>query len=252
MYNVMIVDDDKLARLGLINSVKWSDYNMEVIMDTANGEVAIESAMKNTIDLAFLDLEMPGMFGLDLLKRLKEVSPKTQCVIITMHDDFVYIQEALRIGVLDYIIKIELGGDNLNQVILRLKNRLVAIDAEHKEYELEENGNISHEIRKCILKALQLVEQENGRYLAATEVAARVNMSRSYFSTCFKQLVGQSFNEYFKQVRLESAKVALLETNKSISLIAAESGFSDESYFSTVFKNYTGKRPSEYRKKISK
>lgn len=249
MHKVMIVDDDRLARLGLINSVKWSDYNMKVVFDSARGEEALEVINKTTIDLAFLDLEMPGMFGLELLKRIKQDSPKTQCVIITMHDNFNYIQEALRIGVLDYIIKTELGGDNLELVISRLKKRLESFESnERKELIFEGNDSISYEIRKCISKAIELVQQEKGKYLAATDVAERVNMSRSYFSTCFKQLVGQSFNEYFKQVRLDSAKEALKETDKPIYLIAEESGYTDENYFSTVFKNYTGMRPSEFRR----
>lgn len=249
MYKIMIVDDDKLARLGLMNSVKWSDYSMKVVFDTAQGEEAIAYAKKNQVDLAFLDLEMPGMFGLELLKRLKKMGSKTQCVILTMHSEFSYIQEALRIGVLDYIIKTELGGDNLAQVMAGLKMRIETL--EHigvYEFASEEGESISYEIRKCIGKAMELVQTERGKYLSATEVAMRVNMSRSYFSTCFKQLVGKSFNEYFKEVRLELAKKALIETDKTIGSIAEESGFTEESYFSTVFKSYTGMRPSEYRR----
>ncbi len=248
MYRVMVVDDDKLARLGLINSVDWSKFDMMVVCETAQGIEAIDYAKVNPVDLAFIDLEMPGMFGIDVLKHLKEVSPNTQCAILTMHNEFTYIQDALRIGVLDYIIKTELGGDSFEQVIGRLQKRL---EEQHKtdEGSFENNGSVSHEIRKCIAKAIEMVEEERGVYLTATEIAARVNMSRSYFSTCFKQLVGQSFNEYFKTVRLEFAKDALSMTSKTISTIAEESGYSDESYFATVFKSYTGKRPSEYRRK---
>lgn len=248
MYKVMVVDDDKLARLGLINSVEWLRFDMAVVCDTAHGTEAIDYAKANVVDLAFIDLEMPGMFGIDLLKRLKAESPNTRCAVLTMHNEFTYIQEALRIGVLDYIIKTELGGDSFEQVIGRLQNRL---EEQHKleDGSFENNESVSHEIKKCITKAIALVEVERGVYLTATEVAGRVNMSRSYFSTCFKQLVGQSFNEYFKQVRLEYAKEALSMTSNSISIIAEESGFSDESYFATVFKNYTGKSPTEYRRK---
>ena len=252
MYNVMIVDDDKLARLGLMNSVSWHEYDMRVIFDTASGEAAVDFARNNRVDLAFIDLEMPGMFGLELLEKLSKISPMTKCAIVTMHDEFQYIQEALRIGILDYIIKTELGGEQLLGVIHRLKNRMSALKERHvSEKEPFEGTEFSSEIRHCIAQAVSIIEEEQGTYLTATEVAARVNMSRSYFSTCFKQLMGVTFNEYFKQVRLESAKTNLITTDDSVHDIAQGSGFSDEHYFSTVFKSYTGMPPTEFRRRYS-
>ncbi len=249
MKNVMIVDDDRLARLGLINSVDWSAYGMAVAFDTSNGEGALEYAASNRVDLAFIDLEMPGMFGLDLLKKLMKISPGTRCAVVTMHDEFHYIQEALRIGILDYIIKTELGGEAIAQVIGRLKKRIDHYE-EQKYFVEPASGekDFSYEIRRSIKQAVDMVLNEKGQYLTAKDMAERVHMSRSYFSTCFKQLVGASFNEYFRGVRMEQAKQRLSGSEDPVGMIAWESGFSDESYFSTVFKNYSGMTPTEFRK----
>lgn len=249
MIKVLVVDDDKLARLGLIHSVNWAKYNMTVAFDASNGMDALKIIEQNNIDLAFLDLEMPGMFGLELLKHIKDVSKKTQCVILTMHEDFKYVQESLRVGVLDYIIKTELGTETIDDIMKSIKKRLDEYDVEfNNNFPINNEENFSYEIRKCIANAIEIIAEEKGVYLTATEVAKRVNMSRSYFSTCFKQIVGQTFNEYFKQVRLEFAKEMILNTDKSISFIAGECGFSDDKYFSTVFKSYTGLRPTDFRK----
>ncbi|MBN2627215.1 MAG: helix-turn-helix domain-containing protein [Spirochaetales bacterium] len=250
MTNVMIVDDDRLARLGLINSVEWESYAMTVTFDTPNGEEALEFAASNRVDLAFIDLEMPGMFGLDLLKKLVRLSPGTKCVIVTMHDEFSYIQEALRIGILDYIIKTELGGEEIARVVRRLRKRLDSYQEQQYFGEtLPGEKEFSYEIRRSIKQAVDMVLEGKGQYISAKDMAEKVNMSRSYFSTCFKQLVGTSFNEYFREVRLEQAKKRLIHSDDTVSMIAWESGFSDESYFSTVFKNYTGMPPTEFRKK---
>ena len=250
MKNVMIVDDDRLARLGLMKSVDWTSYGMDIAYDTSNGEEALEFAACNSVDLAFIDLEMPGMSGLELLKKLMKVSPATRCAIVTMHDDFKYIQEALRIGILDYIIKTELSGESIALVIERLKKRMESF--EEQVYFADSSPgekDFSYEIRRSIKQAVEMVRNGKGQYVTAKEMAERVHMSRSYFSTCFKQLVGTSFNEYFKGVRMEQAKEKLVNTEDPVCVIAWESGFSDESYFSTVFKNYTGIPPTEYRKR---
>lgn len=74
-------------------------------------------------------------------------------------------------------------------------------------------------------------------------------MSRSYFSQCFKQLTGKSFNEYVRHIRIERAKEYLTHTQKPIGWIAEHTGYLDEKYFSRLFREQTGMLPSEYRQK---
>lgn len=238
MIKIMIVDDDKLARIGITNLINWKQYNMEIVFETPKGYEALEYLKTNPIDLALIDLEMPSMNGLELLKNIKIISPHTECVMITMHDNFKYIQEALRIGVMDYIIKTDFCGDELLEIIQRLEKRL-------------KNENKSNtETHNCIIQAMDIIKNESSTYFTASEIANRVHMSRSYFSTCFKQITGNTFNEY---VRSEKMKLAqeLLKTDTSILEVARSIGFSNEKYFSTLFKNQMGISPSEYRKQYS-
>lgn len=236
MIKIMIVDDDKLARIGLAKLINWKDYNMEIAFETSNGKDALDYAQLNTVDLAFIDLEMPAMNGLELLKKLKVISPNTNSVIITMHNDFKYIQEALRIGIMDYIIKSDFGGEELLEIIDRLKKRL------------DNSAKGDNETNQCIIKAIGIIKSEKDKYYSANEMANKVNLSRSYFSTCFKQVTGKSFNEYVREVKLNMAKELLETTDKSIFDISKEIGFTNEKYFSTLFKAHMGMSPSDYRK----
>ena len=79
------------------------------------------------------------------------------------------------------------------------------------------------------------------------DVAKKVNMSNSRFSTVFSQQNGQTFTEYLIYLRLNKAKELLRTTNTRSSQIAGEVGYNDAHYFSYIFKKNVGVTPSEYR-----
>lgn len=107
----------------------------------------------------------------------------------------------------------------------------------------------SQEVVGCIMKAVKIVQEEMDQQVFAMDVAKRVNMSRSYFSQCFKDITGKSFNEYVREIRIEKAKEYLTHTNKPIQWIAEHTGYMDEKYFSRLFREHTGMLPSEFRQK---
>ena len=88
MIRVLIVDDDKLARKGLISLLPWGDYDMKVIGDVQNGRAALEFLEQQDVDLVFVDIDMPEMTGLELIEICKEKHPQLQFVILTFYEDF--------------------------------------------------------------------------------------------------------------------------------------------------------------------
>ena len=105
MINVYVVDDEKLVRRGIIGLIDWEKYDMKVVGDSGSSEETIQFMEMNQVDLLFSDLEMPGLSGISFLVRVKEVCPEVQIVVLTMHQEFEMIQNALRVGILDYITK---------------------------------------------------------------------------------------------------------------------------------------------------
>ncbi|MBR5355315.1 MAG: helix-turn-helix transcriptional regulator, partial [Lachnospiraceae bacterium] len=85
--------------------------------------------------------------------------------------------------------------------------------------------------------------------LMLQDVAKKVNMSNSRFSTVFSQETGQTFTEYLMFLRLNKAKELLRQTNTRSTQIASEVGYNDSHYFSYIFKKNFGLTPSEYRAK---
>lgn len=105
VYQVLIVDDEEIVCRGLARFVKWEKYGFQVSGTAASGEEALSILGKKPIDLIFMDIRMPQMTGLELLKLVKEQYPQTKCVILSGYSDFSYAQEAIRNGASDYLTK---------------------------------------------------------------------------------------------------------------------------------------------------
>ena len=68
MINVLIVDDDRFARMGLISMIPWEDYGMKIVGEAANGRRALEFMRQNKVNLMFVDIAMPIMDGMQLIR----------------------------------------------------------------------------------------------------------------------------------------------------------------------------------------
>ncbi|MGI2296524.1 helix-turn-helix domain-containing protein [Paenibacillus sp. GXUN7292] len=471
---VLIVEDDHLVRRGLISSMPWKQFNMTVIGEAANGEEALQFLEKHKVDLLFTDLLMPIMPGLELMMHVRDMYPQVGMVVLTFYEEFQYIQEALRLGALDYIIKVDLEFDQMHAVLDRVANAMQRLkylvkpeerksgnkvtlislseeecysvlirlkqecaisysELEHGVWQLfgkhddirekiesgqivlppycgvvewtdysrsneaqddqsvmennklaevyNSNTNCLKEVRglfyylynkdkqyyqvvicelyqyceqiereqegfffqenndwssllwtmdedryeanlasiifrkpprvaleayfyammthwkqqyehrlliiemafpwKCwrdasenlsrvraqlrsaystssysddvvkhIMKALDFIHLHYQKEMQISKVAAVANMSRSYFSRCFHDITGSTFNDYLRKLRIQHAKKLLEQSTRSISWIAVQSGYINEKYFSRVFRQTVGLQPREYRQQV--
>lgn len=125
MIEVLVVDDDKLARQGLIAAMPWSEFDMRVVGEAQNGEKALEFLAHTPVDLLLTDLAMPVMSGIELMREARMRHPGLHCVVLTLHQDFEYVQEALRLGALDYIAKVQLEQERFEEVLGRIHARIL-------------------------------------------------------------------------------------------------------------------------------
>lgn len=464
MIKVLVVDDDHLVRRGFISMMPWEQYGFEIVGQANNGKKALEFLSMNEVNLLITDLAMPAMSGLELMKEVKIAYPHIHMVILTFHAEFDFIQEALRIGAIDYMTKTELEDEKMHVVLERIVSQIrereapaiqgrtrpeqrqdqpradswltllrsspgkdeTWIDKIAAEWKLpleklsdevwlsipenEEQlttwiekitnafpirtdwilirweglrgmeGNLvrrsiaeyathrlfydyrqsthyyeqsaaavlsfpepldirivnglierwssldwmyqetayqtllrdmmeirppvsvvesifsiastrwrdvledrttelavkprryweewieglnslrsgvqeqssqmrySDEIAQSIAKAIVHIKQGIEQDLLLPEVAKLVNMSRSYFSRCFREITGTTFHDYVRDLRIRRAETLLRDTPLSIAWIAAQSGYPNEKYFCRVFRECTGVLPSEYRK----
>lgn len=229
--NVLLVDDEPmmLEQLKMMIEPLCPLWNLHTAVDGSQAMHIIEGVQ---IQLAFLDIEMPGKSGLELAEELKEKFPNIEIVIITAHQDFQYAKQSIKVGVAEYLTK-PLIESELKEVVKRFAN-----DVDYRNYS------------PIVLSALNIVHDNYNDILNLSNVANMIHVNPSYLSRRFSVEVGVSFSEYVTNYRMEMAK-NLLKTNKELSVsdVAEQVGFNRLHYFSTTFKKNMGMSPKAFREK---
>lgn len=115
MINVMLADDHVLIREGIKQLLEF-DGSMKVIAEASDGIECLEKLKNVKPDIILLDINMPNMNGIDVLKELKEKNDPLKVLILTVHSEVEYLVKAVDIGANGYILK-DSGSAELKQAI---------------------------------------------------------------------------------------------------------------------------------------
>jgi two-component system response regulator YesN len=118
MLKLLIVDDEYLVRVGICTAVDWEQHGISVIGEASNGEEAMQIMRSKSVDVVLLDLVMPVMDGITLLKTMKEEHLCATVIILSAYSDFEHVREAMRLGAVDYLLKLTINPQNLLELIL--------------------------------------------------------------------------------------------------------------------------------------
>ncbi len=351
MIRTIVVEDEYFVRVGFIAAMPWEQFGIRIVGEAGNGKKAIELLEREPVDLIITDLAMPVMNGFELMRYVREHYPGVHLAVLTCHEDFKYIQDALRYGALDYIVKTEIEGGSMQQSLHRIVRsiegkggaaarptdegrtfdradwteddgqRLQAhmdrwlplgwVSNDHGFASLRAQLDELHpplsELQKAfhylmvewsripgigslhdwsmrssrlqawpqwdafidelraflrgaslfskfpedivarVLQAKEWVKTEMDAGVTQSYIAGKLRMSRGHFSKCFREIVGEPFNDYLKAVRIARAQMLLQQSSKPIADIAELCGFQDSRYFSRQFREATGLLPSEFR-----
>lgn len=149
-WKVLIADDEPIIREGIREAINWEEFQMEVIAEAEDGEEALELAVRHSVHVLFVDLNMPIMDGITLMKQIRKKLPKCRIVVVTGHDEFTYAQEAIRLQVEDYILK-PTNPHHLREVVKKIKQQL--------EGELQQNEYVQL-LSKQVQKNFSLIRQQ--------------------------------------------------------------------------------------------
>lgn len=105
MLKVIVVDDEMLIRKRIILGFEWESMGYQIEDEAEDGIAALELLQHKHYDLAIVDIAMPGMNGIELVKTIREKQYQTHVIFLTGHSDFKYAQQAIQYGVYDYALK---------------------------------------------------------------------------------------------------------------------------------------------------
>ncbi|WHY01491.1 response regulator [Neobacillus sp. DY30] len=243
MKKILLVDDERWVRTALKWTIKNLDLPLQVVHEAQNGLEALDWIRQNEVDLVLTDIRMPIMDGLTFVKELTGLNKEQDVMVISVHDEFQFVQQALRSGVTDYLLK-PIEEDDLRKCLekwLKTKEEVkgkVVQDADDK-FPSSTIDQVLNYIKKTPLSEVTL-----------HAAAENVHVNSSYLSQLFKQQLNKKFVDYLTELRIEEGKRLLLNTTLRMSEIAERVGYSDLAYFSNNFKKITGSTPSEFRKSL--
>lgn len=242
MHSVLIVEDERWVRTAMRKTIEKTGLPFQVVHELTNGMEAMDWLNEHPVDVVLTDIRMPIMDGLTFLEEVRRRGVETQVIIVSGHDDFSYAQQAIRLGVFDYMLK-PVEVDNMAECLrkwLAQREKTEHGEREVTPPDLQEISPIEQVIRQ--------IDNLSVPDMTLTDAAAMVHLNPSYFCKLFKQHTGANFTEYITAAKMKEATRLLNKTALRISEIGERLGYRDLAYFSNTFKKTMGMTPSEYRK----
>ena len=266
MIRLLIADDEALERETLADIVARR-FEHEVTIETAeNGRKAADTAVLWGADLILMDIEMPGMNGLDAARAVLEQRPECKVIFITAYSLFQYAHEAVHLGACDYLLK-PVDPDELEASVRRAIRQieterkleaLAPVQPEpeaptapeapapaHPESENQQTALVMAHVRRYL--------EDNYMFdISLDSVGEILHISPAYLSAQFKKYQKMNFLDCLTELRINAAKELLSDPFRSSAEVASMVGYEDASYFARAFKKRTGVTPTQYRKQAAK
>lgn len=249
---VLLVEDNVDVRV-YIKSLLIDSYE---IIEAQNGQVGLMKAMKFVPELIISDVQMDLMNGFELCKQIKDNLSTSHIPVILLTAYSLDEQRA---------IGFESGADAyipkpFNESLLKIRVRKLIENREKVKEFFQKNLTFGErkenvaEIDKTFIAKFRKVIEDNliDSDLNVDEIGKNLGLSRVQLYRKIKSLTNYAPNELVRIIRLKAAEQFFINSEKTISEVAYDTGFTSPSYFTKCFKEYFNESPTEYLKRIKK
>ena len=179
MATILIVDDHPLMRKGLALTLD-AETDLRVAAQAADAEEALTLLDTLDLDLAIVDISLPGMSGLELIKHMQALKPSLRTLVVSRHDEALYAERALRAGARGYMMKLE-AGEKIVKAVRRVLAGHIYVSEDINERLLLGLASGRQELAQSPLEVLSDRELEvfelTGRGLGTRDIAERLHLS---------------------------------------------------------------------------
>ncbi|MFD1420227.1 response regulator transcription factor [Lactiplantibacillus songbeiensis] len=237
MPSLLIVDDEQALRNGLAHYLAHLDSPFETIVTAENGQTALAKLERQPFAAALIDINLGDINGLDLISLINQRYPQTLVVIISGYDDFDFARRAIKLKVLDYLLK-PIPRSDLKQLMTTFAQKLATVTPTEP---------VTNDLSTSSQSYIEA--HYSDKNLSLTRCAQALFVSETHLSKQLKQTTGMTFLEYLTTYRLKKAQELLRNPRLryTITDIANKVGYEDAHYFSRVFRKKLGQSPLQYR-----
>lgn len=125
MYKVLLVDDEKYILEGLSSLIDWGAMGLEIVGMAKGGRKALELLATTKVDVLITDISMPGMNGLELIRKARQDDDQLKVIILSGYNEFDYLKEGMSLGIENYLLK-PVNVSELTQTLSTLMDKLEA------------------------------------------------------------------------------------------------------------------------------
>ncbi|MCB0719239.1 MAG: response regulator transcription factor [Bacteroidetes bacterium] len=176
---IMIIDDHPLMRQGLAATIE-SVAGFKVCCQASSAEDALDEMDEAQPDLAVVDISLPGMGGLELIKHMRNLYPDIKTLVVSRHDEVLYAERAIRAGARGYVMKLE-AGEVIVDAIRRVMRGGIFVSDEINERLLMSMASGRSSVSQSPMEILSDRELEvlelSGKGLTTRDIAERLHLS---------------------------------------------------------------------------
>ena len=174
MLKVLIADDEEKICQLIIKLINWEEMGLKIAATASNGIEALEQAKICKPEILITDIRMPGIDGMELIRKVKEKLPDTEIIIISGYSDFSYARKAIQEGVSDYILKPVGDSEILEKVNDKFEYKVFwgcDLQTEHERYLTEQvyKRPVFVTDYPKEIKAFYMKQNEDGKTVAAMD-----------------------------------------------------------------------------------
>ena len=236
MLRLLIADDEMIERQVLYKTLQKNLGDRCRIFQAANGREALKIYEEEKIQIAILDIEMPGINGIEAAQQIRQADKDCCIIFLTAFDEFSYAKKAITVRALDYLLK---PYDEQELMLVVEEAMHIAGEQRQSGGDEDENENpVTADTEEPedggharLSKVTSLISQyihENYMFDISMQDAARaMNYSEAYFCKLFKQCFDQNFTSYLTRYRIKEAKKMLEQPTVNVKEIGRAVGYGD-------------------------
>lgn len=163
MYKILIVDDEKMIRMGMKKVIPWERLGIDEVYTAASGEEALGILRENKAEIMITDIQMTEMTGLQLIEEARKAVPELRVIVLTGYDNFEYARQSLRLHVQDFFLK-PIDEDDLAKAVetqVAYLEEMKAMEKNRKTLQRTEGSLYQTELEQCMRKLVHRRYEQN-------------------------------------------------------------------------------------------